>query len=77
MDNSRAASNFNAFLPDDPRNEVEGRTGAAYDAVIVYNTDLLLKDKPMTISHNGVIACEDVIDHTYIDYIYVRTSARG
>eukprot|EP00972_Heterocapsa_arctica_P103601 15268318-Heterocapsa_arctica.AAC.1 len=34
VDNSRAASNFNAFLPDDLRNVVEGRQGAAYDAVI-------------------------------------------
>eukprot|EP00972_Heterocapsa_arctica_P113569 16437776-Heterocapsa_arctica.AAC.1 len=52
----RNASNFNAFLPNDPRNVVEGRKGSELDAVIVYVMDTLLEAKPMTISHNGVIA---------------------
>eukprot|EP00972_Heterocapsa_arctica_P102347 15079202-Heterocapsa_arctica.AAC.1 len=30
----RNASNFNAFIPDDPRNIVSGRDTAEYDAVI-------------------------------------------
>eukprot|EP00972_Heterocapsa_arctica_P102090 15043200-Heterocapsa_arctica.AAC.1 len=49
----RNASNFNAFLPNDPRDVVEGRKESKYDAVIVYKTAELLKAKPMTISHNG------------------------
>eukprot|EP00972_Heterocapsa_arctica_P086898 12810175-Heterocapsa_arctica.AAC.1 len=53
VNGTRNASNFNAFLPNDPRNVVEGRTEAKYDAVIVYKTAELLKAKPMTISHNG------------------------
>eukprot|EP00972_Heterocapsa_arctica_P056292 8305333-Heterocapsa_arctica.AAC.1 len=27
----------------------------------------------MTISHNGIIACEEVIQNSFIDYIYIRT----
>eukprot|EP00972_Heterocapsa_arctica_P037595 5533002-Heterocapsa_arctica.AAC.1 len=29
----------------------------------------------MTISHNGVIACEQVISFKYIDYIYIRAAS--
>eukprot|EP00972_Heterocapsa_arctica_P027478 4039872-Heterocapsa_arctica.AAC.1 len=32
----------------------------------------LLKAKPMTISHNGVIACEEVVPFDFIDYIYIH-----
>eukprot|EP00972_Heterocapsa_arctica_P026284 3868956-Heterocapsa_arctica.AAC.1 len=56
VNGTRNASNFNAFLPNDPRNVVEGRKGPELDAVIVYKTATLLEAKPMTISHNGVIA---------------------
>eukprot|EP00972_Heterocapsa_arctica_P022098 3251382-Heterocapsa_arctica.AAC.1 len=70
---SRNATNFNAFLPNDPRNVVEGRTSSELDAVIVYKTTTPLEAKPMTISHNGVIACEEVINFSFIDYIYIRT----
>eukprot|EP00972_Heterocapsa_arctica_P011226 1644740-Heterocapsa_arctica.AAC.1 len=52
----RNASNFNAFLTDDPRNIVSGRDSAEYDAVIVFKTAELLANFNMTISHNGVIA---------------------
>eukprot|EP00972_Heterocapsa_arctica_P088257 13014786-Heterocapsa_arctica.AAC.1 len=31
----------------------------------------------MTISHNGVIACEEVIQYSFIDYIYIRTASGG
>eukprot|EP00972_Heterocapsa_arctica_P009062 1334509-Heterocapsa_arctica.AAC.1 len=31
-----------------------------------------LRAKPMTISHNGVIACEDAVPYDLIDYIYIR-----
>eukprot|EP00972_Heterocapsa_arctica_P017407 2570744-Heterocapsa_arctica.AAC.1 len=54
----RNASNFNAFLPDDERNVVVGRDSAEYDAVIVLKIAELLADFKMTISHNGIIACE-------------------
>eukprot|EP00972_Heterocapsa_arctica_P008407 1228063-Heterocapsa_arctica.AAC.1 len=30
---------------------------------------------PMTISHNGVIACEKTINFSFIDYIYIRAPA--
>eukprot|EP00972_Heterocapsa_arctica_P033014 4857436-Heterocapsa_arctica.AAC.1 len=54
-----------------------GRTGDQFDAVIVFLTDSLLKAKPMTISHNSVIACEEIIDYTFIDYIYIRTPEKA
>eukprot|EP00972_Heterocapsa_arctica_P087331 12879318-Heterocapsa_arctica.AAC.1 len=53
---ARRASNFNAYLPNDPRNVVEGRVGETYDAIVVFDTDRLVQALPMTISHNGVIA---------------------
>eukprot|EP00972_Heterocapsa_arctica_P045695 6742970-Heterocapsa_arctica.AAC.1 len=56
VNGDRNASNFNAFLSNDPRNVVEGRTESKYDAVIIYKTVELLKAMPMTISHNGLIA---------------------
>eukprot|EP00972_Heterocapsa_arctica_P039522 5821275-Heterocapsa_arctica.AAC.1 len=56
----RNASNFNAFLPDDPRNIVGGREQAMFDAVIVFKATDLVKGRPTTISHNGVIACEEM-----------------
>eukprot|EP00972_Heterocapsa_arctica_P058723 8658136-Heterocapsa_arctica.AAC.1 len=31
----------------------------------------------MTISHNGVIACEETIPLSFIDYIYIRTPSRS
>eukprot|EP00972_Heterocapsa_arctica_P024017 3539062-Heterocapsa_arctica.AAC.1 len=45
---TRNASNFNAYLPNDPRNVVQGRVGESYDALIVFVTDSLLKAMPMT-----------------------------
>eukprot|EP00972_Heterocapsa_arctica_P113317 16436473-Heterocapsa_arctica.AAC.1 len=50
---ARRASNFNAYLPTDPRNVVEGRVGDTYDAVVVFDTARLVQARPMTISHNG------------------------
>eukprot|EP00972_Heterocapsa_arctica_P060100 8863751-Heterocapsa_arctica.AAC.1 len=52
LNGNRNASNFNAFLPNDLRNVVEGRTESKYEAVIVYKIAELLKAMPMTISHN-------------------------
>eukprot|EP00972_Heterocapsa_arctica_P052661 7750597-Heterocapsa_arctica.AAC.1 len=48
----RNASNFNTFLPDDPRNIVSGRDSAEHDAVIVFKTAELVAGFNMTISHN-------------------------
>eukprot|EP00972_Heterocapsa_arctica_P074083 10936200-Heterocapsa_arctica.AAC.1 len=53
MGRARRASNFNAYLPSDPRNEVEGRVGDLYDAIIVFDTARVLADLPMRISHSG------------------------
>eukprot|EP00972_Heterocapsa_arctica_P080946 11929401-Heterocapsa_arctica.AAC.1 len=31
----------------------------------------------MTISHNGIIACEEVVPFYFIDFIFMRTASRA
>eukprot|EP00972_Heterocapsa_arctica_P010813 1585392-Heterocapsa_arctica.AAC.1 len=56
----RLTSNFCAFLPTDPRNEVVGRKSSDFNAVIILKPSVIT-DHAMMMSHNGGIATTETI----------------
>ena len=67
--------NMMGFLPEDPKNRLQGRAQEAYDTVIILDVDALLSTEaqyapPLMISSAGVIVCKETIHPLYIKVVY-------